>query len=207
MTVERSSKSLQRERKRNSLETQKTRDEIEIFFKKTGLPDPVKYKIRIDLSTKTDMPYYGRDKGARYSISPKETIRECCYRLIDYGDMELAEKLLKLLTQQQNQSFRKMSKKHGQKKEKDSIWEHPIPVKVSRTILYKYIEEGNRQKINDFLTFISDIPQIAIPKEIDHRLTSVGLKDAMPKGWNWEISGSQFARYTEVGFDYLEFLL
>lgn len=205
--MERSKKSLQRERERNSPQIQEFKNKIEDFFEKTGLPDAVKYKIRIDLSTMTNMPYYGKDKGLRYSISPKETIRECCYHLIDYGDMDFSDKLLKWLTKQQNQSFRKMFKKHGQKKEKDSIWEHPIPVKVSRTILYKYIEEGNRQKINDFLTYISDIPQIPIPKDIDNRLTSAGLKDAMPKGWNWEISGSQFARYTEVGFDYLEFLL
>ena len=203
--MERSKSSLRRESQRNSLEMQIFEKEIEYFFEKACVPDALRYKIKVNLSTTTNMPYYGKNKGMRYQMTDREVIKQCCYYLIDFGDIDFSKKLLQWLTRQQNQSFRKMSKKLGEKREKNAIWDHAVPVKVSRTILLKYIGEENLERINSFLNYISEIPQISLPKDYDNRLKGAGLKESMPKNWQWEKPNSQFARYEAVGIYFGDF--
>ena len=200
--MERSKSSLKRENERNSPKMQSFENQIEYFFEKVRMPDSVRYKIRVNLGVMTNMPYYGKEKGTRYKIGDKEVIKQCCNYLIDFGNMDFSKTLLKWLTLQQNQSLRKISKKVGKKREKEAVWDHPVPAKVSRSILLGYIGEGNREKIDRFIEYISRIPQIALPKNLDDRLTGAGLKESMPPNWQWEAQNSQFARYKAVGIDF-----
>ena len=210
--MERSKKSLMREKERNSEEMQDFRNQIEIFFNKTGLREAVQYKLKVDLGCMTNMPYYGIAKGSRHRILPLDAITECCFALIDYNNLSFAEKLLSWLTKQQNQSFRKISPIPKAQKERkkqlgsNATWEHPIPLKVSRTIIIDYIKAKNRDGIKDYLKYLSEVPQIALPIELDNQLTKAGLKYNMPNGWNWKDPDSKFKRYLSIGINLSEVL-
>ena len=112
----RSQYSINREKKRNSPETEEFRNEIKSFFEKTGVDPAIRYKIMVDLSVMTDMPFYRTDKGKRYKVEPEKVIKDCCSYLIGLNNIDFAKKLLYWMTRQQNQSLRKISTKTCQQK-------------------------------------------------------------------------------------------
>ena len=205
----RSEKSLAREKKRNSQEMSDFRNEIEIFLKKTNAPADISRRLKTDLATMTNMPFYGENRGQAYSrttMSAPEIVYIYCELLISYGDQDFSGRLFDWLSRQQNQTMRKLSKKLNENKnQKGGIWEHSVPVNYTKKILLELIAKKDLDTIKEYLNFIhNNAPQVYLTKEQDDKVNK-NFRDTMPENWDWK-TGDPFIRYKEAGiFNELDF--
>lgn len=202
MIGERSKASLAREAKRNSLETQQFKEEIEHFLRFTGADSNIAYFLKQDLKKMTDMPYYGESVGQRTRLlRPNEIAHEYCNLLALFGDQNFTRKLLLAISCQQSQTLRKLFKRQPDQISKaksigtkNGCWEHPIPLKFVRTELENLIH-CDLKKAQAFIQALQLVRQIFLSKEQDAILNAVH-KDTMPVGWNWDVPDVDFyARY------------
>lgn len=197
------------ERQRNANEMQEFKSKINEMLKFANCPEIEYYMVR-DLARKINLPFYkdNTGRGTRIKMSADEIVKGYCeicriYYLKDCNG-DFIKKLIKHLSEQQNQYFRKLSRrsKDAKVKGEKGIWEHPIPLKYSTDILVGYIKSNNKDKINKYIDFIwSNTYQVFLRKELDDKLRESGLHDTMPVGWSWEdpANNNVFQRYIEAG--------
>lgn len=197
------------EKQRNSNEMQEFKSKVNEMLEFVNRPEIEYYMIR-DLSRKMNLPFYKetKNRGIRTKMSADEVIKGYCeicrvYYIKDCNG-DFIKKLFKHLSEQQNQYFRKLSRRTSKSvktKGENGVWEHPIPLKYSTELLVGYIISDNKDKINKYIDFIwSNTYQVFLRKELDDKLRESGLRDIMPKGWNWEdpANNNVFQRYIEA---------
>lgn len=187
--------------KRLSEEVQSFKKKVFDFFEAQSVSPEIQYRIILDLAKKMDMPFYKDDEKknikAKVSIRLVPSCTDCAKEIVGYligYDDAFADELLSNLIRQQEQTFRKICPRSKKTKlGKNCIWEHPIPASYSKNILLSYIKSQKLAKAKDYIDYLAAIPQIALPKTEDAKLTG-DLKYSMPQGWNWE-KDDKFARY------------
>ncbi len=187
-------------------EIEKFRSEINDFLRETKADNIIRYYMKTDLATMTDMPFYDcndedRDTKPENKKNVVDIVSEYC-ELLGSKKKDFQKKLLYWLSKQQNQSMRKLSKQLN-----NGIWEHPIPLKYTREFLLKRIDKGEFDIIKEYLKFINEnAPQIFLTNE-HNKIVNKKFKDKMPDDWDWK-TDNPFARYIEAGiFDELKLKL
>ena len=81
-------------------------------------------------------------------------------------------------------------------RESKTVEEHVVPIKAIVDILTDQYENRRGQFNHEFIRRVLDkcLWVVFITDEENKRLNSLGLKKAMPNGWNWE-TDSPFVRY------------
>ena len=184
----------------------------------------IQYHIVQDLAKKMNLPFYKdtRGWGIRQKMTSDRVVKAYCRLCIDHlkknNDEDFIKEFLMHLSEQQNQHLRKLSRRTtAQKKKKDAIktqnekgvWEHPIPLVYTRNILFDYIKNGCYSKIDLYIDFIfQNTYQVFLTEQWDNKLSELGLRDNMPKGWNWEEASRNnvFQRYIEAEIPQSEYL-
>ena len=197
------------EQQRNSLEMQSFKEKVNALLTFANAPE-IEYHIVKDLSRKINLPFYKdtAGRGTQTKMSTDAIVKGYCKICSDYykkyKDDKFIEDLFKHLSEQQNQYFRKLSRRTKEQNHKKStknkygVWEHPIPLKYSRDILIGYIKSDDQIKINAYIDFLwTNTYQVFLGKEWDNKLRTCALTDTMPAGWNWEepSNNNVFQRY------------
>ena len=203
--MERSEKSLRRERERNSQTTQDFKNEVENFLKITEAPNDIAYHLRKDLGIMTNMPYYKEYKGTRNKMDKKDIIMNYASLLMEYNNPTFTTKLINKLSLNQLQTLRKLSSRDKEeiKRSKEigssnGIWEHLVPIKYIKNELIEIINNNDFIELNEFLDFIiNNTRQIFLTKEEDKKVNQL-YKDNMPSNWDWK-TGNIYQRYINSG--------
>ena len=207
---------------RNSPEMKKFKEKVNILLE---LASPeIEYHIVRDLAKKINLPFYKDTfgRGNRNTMTSDAIVKAYCKLCIDYykkyRDGNFIEDFFMHLSEQQNQHLRKLSKRlsEPQKRRKDAlkqglkgVWEHPIPLKYSRSLLTDYIKSGQYAKVDAYITFIwENTYQVFLIEKWDNKLRTLGLRETMPSGWNWEdnLNNNVFQRYIDAGIPESEYL-
>ena len=125
------------ERQRTTSEMREFKCKVNEMLELANRPEIEYYMIR-DLAKKINLPFYKEtaNRGTRTKMSADEIVKGYCemcrvYYLKDCNG-DFIKKLIKHLSEQQNQYFRKLSRrtrKGAKIKGEKGVWEHPIPLK------------------------------------------------------------------------------
>ena len=193
---------------RNAQGMQAFKEKVNALLLFANSPEIEYYMVR-DLAKRINLPFYKETagRGIRTKMATDVIIKGYCAISSEYYKIEpddkFIEELFMHLSEQQNQHFRKLSKRTKEQlknktKNQNGVWEHPIPLKYSRDILIGYIKSGEQNKINAYIDFLwNNTYQVFLTKDLDDRLLALGLQYSMPKDWNWEDpeNNNVFQRY------------
>lgn len=202
-----SEKSKKREQKRNSPETHDFRAKIVSFLKAVDADDETAYSIKRDLSVMTHMEFYGQHiHRLKVKSYPIEMAIKYVELLNKYNDQKFAEKLLRKLCVQQNQTFRKLAKRSATEKRKaerigksNGIWEHVIPIKVIMDEIVTMLRSSDLAELRKLLELYSRAGQRFLTKDQNSKLCKQ-YNASMPARWNWKDEKCDLmARYMEAG--------
>ena len=199
------------------------KNKILMFLSITNASDAIVYHMIQDLSRMTSMPFYGetRNYGIKNKMCSNIVIKSYCELFVYYyqktHDIDFIKEIIKWLSRQQNQHFRKLSKIHPQQKAKkkvlesmgqSGVFEHPIPVSYSKSVLIQYIQTEDLGRINKYIDFIwENTYQVFLETTLDQTVNAT-YSDTMPANWNWEDTSNNypFQRYVSVGIPSSEYL-
>lgn len=170
---------------RLSEENQLFKRELEEFMKKCTLSDELIYRIKLDLKKRMNMPYYGEDIGSKArSRMYKELLVSLIEKLVVYKKSDFTEKLLRMLSEQQQQKLIRGQVKRGNRFATGlGVWEHVMPV---RYFVDEIIGLINREEISSFETLFAQYTkygQVFLSNEDDLKLAR--YKFTMPEIYNW----------------------
>lgn len=198
--MEKTSKSKQRARKRNSPETLNLKIKLDEYLKQTNMTPLIAYSFKMDLKKMTDMPFYGESipRPNRYKrLAAKEILIGYMNFLLIVNDIIFSEALLKAVSRQQTQVLRRVSPRIGIKK---NIWDHAIPTAYIIGELLLMLRSKNIDNLPLLVELYVKAGQRPLTREQDELLNSNGLKNSMPPNWNWKNSEVDvFARYNMAG--------
>lgn len=187
----RSRNSIRREIKRNSKEAEKFRNRVEQFFKDTKATPDVVYSIKRDLSTKTDMEYYGHEKK-RVFLKRSEDIRiakEYVRLLKEYGNDNFAKTLLRKLSVQQNQVVRRLAERKNKDRANQikrlglrGIWDHAIPTRYVVSAIVNMLEKDDITDLNQLLEKYKEAGQWCLTTQENDAVCRI-FNDKMPENW------------------------
>jgi hypothetical protein len=215
--------SLKRLEKRNSSEMQLFKQRIFSFFEETDAPEEIRYHLVKDLAKMTSMPFYGDSQyGKRTRMPSNKVIKMYGKLLIQYCEIEsenivFVEELLKWLTKQQNQHMRRLSRVPKSQKQRrkeakaagiDGVYEHPIPVNYTKTLILNYIKTKNLEELENYVDFIySNTYQVFLESKWDTQVNRL-YHDTMPNNWHWkdESKNNIFQRYIDAQIPPEEYL-
>jgi hypothetical protein len=200
---------------RESLDMQEFKQRVEEFINACSIDSETQYHLRNNLGVMINLPYYKESKGMR----PKrpydhlKIILNFCKYLIQYNNEDFTKKLLRLLTINQLQSFRKVAK---QKKDinklsrKEAKWEHIIPAKVVRDKIVEIIDSKIKQdekieEIENVLVIFRKAGQLHITNEDNEKLNKSNYATKMPSDWDWS-EEKIFSRYIEANINLDKYL-
>ena len=201
--------------KRESLDMQEFKQSVEEFIKACSIDSETQYHLRNNLGVMINLPYYKESKGTppKRPYDHLKIVLNFCKYLIQYDNEKFTNKLLKLLTSNQLQSFRKIAKRRKDKKKlssKDGIWEHVIPANVAKNKLSEIIcsklgPDEKLKEIESVLTVFKKAGQLHITNKDNDKLDKNNYASKMPSDWDWS-EEKIFSRYNESGINLDKYL-
>ncbi len=186
--------SLKRDIKRNSIDTQIFKKQIEDFL--INKPDYISYSIKRDLAVMTNMPFYkDRPKKIKIQLSKSDLLEEWIKIFSTHNDFEFISKLLKNLNRNQSQLLRKIVPKIGIKKD---IWEHAIPTNFFVNELLTIIRNKDFTNLSKLINIYISAGQHSLTNKENELLKP--FNSNMPSYWNWQDpNANPLERYVVVG--------
>lgn len=156
--------------------------------------------IKRDLSRRIEDPFYGEKIPTVPSRSNVELLIAYAKLLERVHDDTFRKNLARAMSSHQQCLLKKFARRIGPKAADGQIMEHAIPTKFMADEMLRLIELGKLAALPALFDIYRKAGQRALSKQHDAILTSMGLKDSMPRGWLWQRNGADYlARYRVAG--------